>query len=83
MIKFRLNALNMLLPTNPNDVITLVSGLQTLLVQEEFYSMKKCTTIGLLGVPLLLSSVTGIQHTLKRQTENRKQNVTVGILLLS
>ena len=61
----------MFLPTNPTDVTALVSSLQALLVEEEFYSIKKCTTIGLLGVSLLLPSVTGIQHTLKRQTEIR------------
>ena len=51
----------MLLPTNPNDSTTLVSRLQALLVQEEFYSIIKCTIFRLLGVSLLHVSVTGIQ----------------------
>ena len=64
--------LYVLLATNPNDANTLVSSLKALLVQQEFYSIKKCTVIGLLGVSLLLPSVTGIQYSLKRQTEIRR-----------
>ena len=69
--------------TNPKDGTALVSSLQSLLVYEQFYSIKKCTIIGLLGVSLLLPSVTGIQYSLKRQTEktNRNENVTVAFLI--
>ena len=66
--------LYVLLSTNPNDGTALVSCLQALLVQEEFYSIKTCTIIGLLGVSLFLcffASVTAIQYSLKRQTDIR------------
>ena len=63
--------LYVLVSTAPNDGTALVSSLQSLLVYEEFYSVKTCTIIGLLGVSLLLPSVTGIQYSLKRQTEMR------------
>ena len=62
-MKLRLNVLHVLLPTNPNDGATLVSSLQALLVQEEFYSIKQCTIIGLLSVSLLLRSVRLVSNT--------------------
>ena len=63
---------------NKNDGTALVSRLQSQLVNEEFYSIKQCAIIGLLGVSLLLPSVTGIQYSLKKT--NRNEN---GILSLS
>ena len=63
--------LYVLVSTGPNDGTALVSSLQSLLVYEEFYSIKTCTINGLLGVSLLLPSVTSIQYSLKRQTEMR------------
>ena len=80
-MKFRITLLYVFVPTNVNDGTTLVSSLQPLLVQEEFYSIKNCTVIGLLGVSLLLHSVSGIQHSLKRA--NRNHNVTAIDTLLS
>ena len=43
---------------NLKDGTTLVSGLQALLVQEEFYSIKQCTVVRLFAVSLSLVSNT-------------------------
>ena len=65
--------LDIVLPIYLSGGTTLVSSLQALLVQEEFYSIRQCTVIVLFGVSWLLLSVTGIQQSGKRK---RNQNIT-------
>ena len=56
--------LYVLLLTNRNRGVALVSSLQALLVYEDFYSIKTAKEIVLLAVSLFLPSVTGIQYSL-------------------
>ena len=65
---------------NLHDAITLVSRLQALLVQEDFYSTTQCTIIGLFCVSLLVLCHWNSTHS---ENTNRNHNITVGILLLS
>ena len=69
-------------PTGPNDGTTLVSSLQSLLVYEEFYSIQKCTKIGLLGVLHFFTSSFCHWYPIQSEKTNINKNVRVGILLL-